>query len=149
MAVLLQASGVPFLALDTDPKRVAYGRSQAHAVSFGDVADPELHAALRLERAALVILTVDGAETALRAVTLLGQSCPQVPVLARARDVQTSARLLEAGALHAYPETIEASLHLGTSALQMLQVPPRIIEEVIQNVRDWGYRPVLDPTQDR
>lgn len=149
VAVLLQASGVPFVAFDTDPKRVAQGRADGHAVGYGDIADPDLLAAIHVERAALVILTVDDAATALRAVTLLRKACPQVPVIARARTLDESSELIEAGAAEAHPEAIEASLRLGATALHMLHVAPDAIEQVVQGVRDWGYRPVVEPGPDR
>ena len=149
VAVLLQASGVPFVAFDTDPKRVAQGRADGHAVGYGDIADPELLAAIHVERAALVILTVDVAATALKAVTLLRKACPQVPVIARARTLDESCELIEAGAAEAHPEAIEASLRLGATALQMLRVAPDAIEQVVQGVRDWDYRPVVEPGPDR
>ncbi len=73
---------------------------------------------------------------------MLGKVCPQVPVIARARNLDESGQLVEAGATHAYPETIEASLRLGATALQMLQVPAEEVDQLVQGVRDWGYRPV-------
>lgn len=144
VAVLLQSSGVSFVALDTDPKRVAQGRSDGHPVLYGDISDPGLLAALHVERAALVVITVDQAEAALRTLAYLRKLCPHVPIIARARDMETSAQLLAAGATHAYPETIEASLRLGAAALQILRVPADDIDSVIQDVRDWNYRPVCD-----
>ncbi|MCB1856084.1 MAG: cation:proton antiporter [Halieaceae bacterium] len=148
IAVLLHTSGVPFVAFDTDPKRVLQGRADGHAVFYGDVSDPELLATIHAERASLAVITVDEATTALRAVSCLRGICPQVAVIARARDLETSSRLLSAGALHAYPETIEASLRLGATALDMLQVSSSDIEKVIQDVRDWDYRPVQDTRPD-
>jgi len=149
IAVLLHSSGVPFLAFDTDAKRVAQGRADGHPVSYGDVSDPELLTAIHVERAALVVITVDKPTTALRAITFLRKMCPQVPIIARARDLETSTRLLDAGAVHAYPETIEASLRLGATALQILHVPSEEIDQVIQGVRDWGYKPVLEDERDK
>lgn len=149
VAVLLQASSVPFVAFDTDPKRVAQGRADGHAVGYGDIADPDLLAAIHVERAALVILTVDEAATALKAVSLLRKACPQVPVIARARSLDESGQLVAAGAAHAHPEAIEASLRLGATALQMLHVAPGDIEQIVQGVRDWGYRPVAETEPDR
>lgn len=148
IAVLLQARSVPFVAFDTDPKRVAQGRADGHAVCYGDIADPELLAAIQVERALLVLVTVDEASTALKAVTLLRAAGPQVPVIARARNLEESAALIQVGAAHAYPEAIEASLRLGATALQMLQVPADEVEQLIQGVRDWDYRPVADAAQD-
>lgn len=144
IAVLLHSSGVPFVAFDTDPKRVAQGREDGLPVSFGDISDPALLSTIHVERASLVVITVAEPSTALRAISHLSRVCPQVPVIARARDLVTSAQLRDAGAAHAYPETIEASLRLGAAALQILRVPGADIDQVLQGVRDWGYRPVLE-----
>ncbi|WAK00371.1 cation:proton antiporter [Methylobacter sp. YRD-M1] len=149
IAVLLHSSGVPFVVFDTDPKRVARGRSDGHPVSYGDISDLELLSAIHVERASLVVITVDKSTTALATISHLRRTCPQVPVVARARDLETSTRLLEAGAVHAYPETIEASLCLGATALQILQVPAEDIDQAIQDVRDWDYRPVLENERNR
>ncbi len=144
IAVLLHSCGIPFVAVDTDPVRVAQGRADGHQVFFGDITDPGLLAAIHVERASLVVVTVDGSATAMGAISYMRRACPQVPVIVRARDLASSTQLLDAGASHAYPETIEASLRLGASALQMLNVPVDEIDQVVQGVRDWGYRPVLE-----
>lgn len=143
IAVLLSLSGIPFMAFDADPQRVLRGRAEGHPVSYGDISDPGLLAAIAVERAALVVMTVDDPSAILRTISYLRRACPQVPTIARARDLDTSKRLLEAGAIDAFPETIEASLRLGATALEILQVPQDNIDQVIQNVRDWGYKPVL------
>ncbi len=144
IAVLLHSSGVPFLAFDVDPKRVEQGRADGLPVFYGDISDPELLAAIHVERASLVVFTVDRWPTSVAAIAWLRQKCPQVPIIARARDLETSSRLLAAGATHAYPEAIEASLRLGETALRILQLPPDDIASVVQEVRDWGYKPVLE-----
>ncbi|MCO6411479.1 MAG: cation:proton antiporter [Thiogranum sp.] len=147
VAVLLQSSGVGFVAFDTDPERVAQGRADGFKVLYGDISDPELLSAAHVERASLVVITVDDFTTALRTVAYLRSSCPQVPIIARARDLEASSRLLDAGATHAYPEAIEASLRLGATALQMLRIPTDDIDVIIQGVRDWNYKPVVEEDQ--
>lgn len=142
VAVLLHGNGVPFIAFDADPARVTQGRADGYPVFYGDIGDPALLSAIHVERASLVVITVDQPDTALAAVRHLRRQCPEVPVLARARDLAASTRLLEAGAVHAYPEIIEASLRLAGTALRMLDVPTEDVDEAIQAVRDWGYRPV-------
>lgn len=144
LAVLLHASGIPFVAFDTDPKRVAQGRANGHLVSYGDISDPGLLTSVHVERASLVVITVDKSAAALDAISYLCRTCPQVPVIARAQDLETCTRLLDAGAMHAYPETIEASLRLGAMTLQMLHVPSYDIDQIIQEVRDWGYKSVSE-----
>jgi monovalent cation:H+ antiporter-2, CPA2 family len=147
IAVLLQSSGVPFVAFDTDPKHLTKGRAEGHSVAYGDISDPELLSAIHVERAALVVITIDQSATALRAISFLRKICPQVPIIVRARDLETSSRLLHAGATQAYPEAIEASLHLGEIALNILHVPKEDIDQTIQDVRNRGYKPVLNETR--
>ena len=144
IAVLLHASGVPFVAFDTDPKRVAQGSADRHAVWFGDIADAGLLASIHVERAALIVIAVDDPDTAMKVMAYVSRTCPQVPVIVRTRDLETSSRLLAAGAAHAYPETIESSLRLGATALKMLNVQADLIDEMVQDVRDRGYQPILD-----
>lgn len=144
IAVLLQASGVPFVAFDTNPQRIAQGIADGHAVSYGDLSDPALLASIHPERASLVVVTVDASAAALRIVSQLKHLCPEVPVVARARDLEASSRLLAAGALHAYPDAVEASLRLGALALDVLRIPNDDINSVIQDVRDRNYTPILE-----
>jgi CPA2 family monovalent cation:H+ antiporter-2 len=149
IAVLLKSSGVDFVAFDTDSKRVQQGLADGHAVLYGDIADPELLAAARAEQARLAIVTVDSHAVALRAVAALRLHSPHLPVIARARDLTASSALIEAGAAHAYPETIEASLRLGAAALRMLHIPTADIDLMLQDIRDWDYQAVIEtPTRD-
>lgn len=145
IAVLLKSSGVDFVAFDTDPKRVQQGLADGHDVLYGDIADAELLAAARAERASLAVVTVDSHAVALRTLAAMRQHCPQVPVIARARDLEASSALMEAGAIHAYPETIESSLRLGATALRILQIPTADIDQMLQDIRDWDYRDVVEP----
>lgn len=144
IAVLLQSSGIACVAFDSDPKRVAQGRADGYQVFYGDLSDPELMVTIHAERAALIILTVDDSATALRTVTFVRSIAPHVPIVARASDLVATSQLLAAGATHAYPEAIEASLRLGATAMKMLRVPAGDIELIVQGVRDWDYQPVLE-----
>ena len=123
---------------------MAQGSADRHAVWFGDIADAGLLAAIHVERAALIVIAVDDPDTALKVMAYVSRACPQVPVIVRTRDLETSSRLLAAGAAHAYPETIESSLRLGATALKMLNVQTDLIDAMVQDVRDRGYQPVLD-----
>jgi CPA2 family monovalent cation:H+ antiporter-2 len=144
IAVLLKSSGVDFVAFDTDPTRVQQGLTDGHTVLYGDIADADLLAAARAERASLAIVTVDSHAVALLTVAALRLHCPHVPIIARARDLQTSSALIDAGAIHAYPEAIESSLRLGATALRMLQIPTIDIDQMVQDIRDGNYQPVIE-----
>lgn len=144
IATLLQASGIPFVAFDTHPDRVEQGRTYGHRVLYGDISDPELLAAAHAERATLVVLTIDHSATALRTVSHLRNTYPRVPVIVRARDLEASAHLLQAGATQAFPEAIEASLRLGAEALQMAGASADSVDLLMQGVRNRGYELVRE-----
>jgi len=70
-------------------------------------------------------------------------------VIARARDLVTSSALIEAGAMHAYPEAIESSLRLGATALRILRVPTADIDRMLQDIRDLDYQAVIETRANR
>ena len=80
IAVLLHSYGVPFVAFDTDLKRVAQGRAERHAVWFGDIADPGLLASIHVERASLIVIAVDSPATALGAMSYISRRGTSKPV---------------------------------------------------------------------
>jgi voltage-gated potassium channel Kch len=109
-------------------------------VQYGDISDPELLATAHAERASLVVLTIDQSATVLRTVSHLRNIYPHVPVIARARDLEACSHLLKAGATHAFPEALEASLRLGAEALKMAGAADESVELLMQGVRDRGYQ---------
>ena len=149
VAVMLKSSGVSYVAFDTDYGRVRQGQADGYAVQYGDIADPDLLSAARADLASLVILTVDAHDVSLRAVAALSRHCPHVPIIARARDLEASAALMSAGAAHAYPEMIEASLRLGATALNMLRVPTGAIDQTLSEIRERDYQPVVEDEESK
>ncbi len=146
VAMILRASGVPILVFDKDPARVAQGRADHLPVHYGDLADPELLAAAPVEHAALAIITVDHMPTAIAALAHLRHQYPQLPIIARAHDLEATAKLEEAGATRVFPEVVESSLRLGAEALQMLGVAAESTEGLLQGVRGTDYALVREPS---
>jgi glutathione-regulated potassium-efflux system protein KefB len=147
VATLLRASGIPNLVFDNDPVRVAQGRTDHLPVHFGDVADPALWAAVSAERPMLAVITVDHMPTAIATLKRLRYRYPQLPIIARARDLEAAAKLEEAGATRVFPEVVESSLQLGAVALQMLGIAVGDVEELLQGVRGSDYALVREPAE--
>ena len=122
-----------------DPARVARGKADGFPVFYGDIGDPELLSAAGAGRAELVVLTIDQGQAALRAVTLLRSAWPELRVIARARDLEASGRLLEAGATQAYPEAVESSLRLAGNALQMIGFAGGDVDLALRDARTGNY----------
>ncbi len=147
VAVLLHGSQVPFIAFDNDPVRVAKGKEDGFPVYYGDIADPNLLAAAHTEQASLVVLTTGQEHTTLEAVSHVRNNYPGIPVIARARDLETSGRLLQAGATLAQPETLESSLRLAADTLRMVGVPVDNIDLLLSGVRRCDYESVCSPEE--
>lgn len=149
VAVLLHTSGVPFVVFDTRPDRVAQGKKDGFPVYYGDISHPNLLDAADVERASLVVLTIDNGLIALRAISHLRNAFPHVPVISRARDLEDCGHLINAGASHAFPEILESSLRLGAIALQMLDVPRDNVDLLLNGVRRDNYDLVKDERNSR
>lgn len=139
VAVLLHQTGVPVLIVDKDPARVEQGRADGLPVFFGDISDPHLLEAIHMEQASLVVLAVDHPRTALRAMTHLRNAYPDLPVIARGKDLEGVGHLLAAGATRAFPEILESSLRLGAEALQILGVAGDDVDRLVEGVRSTRY----------
>lgn len=144
VAVLLNASKVPFVIFDNDPVRVAKGKEDGFPVYYGDIANPELLIAAHVEQAALLVLTVDRELTALHAISHVRNNYPGIPVIARARDLEASGRLIQAGATLALPEALESSLRLANDTLRMVGLPIDNVDTLLSDVRRKDYE-LVDP----
>ena len=147
VAVLLHSSGVPFIVFDTDPACVKQGHDDGFPVYYGDIGDLSLLTTIHAEYASLVILTIDHGPTAEQATSHIRNSFPNIPVIARARDLHAVGRLIEAGATHAYPEAVESSLRLGGLALEILNIPQDNVELLLDGVRSDNYK-LVEPLDD-
>jgi glutathione-regulated potassium-efflux system protein KefB len=139
VGTILASSGIPYIAFDTNPSRVAEYRDQGHPVYYGDIGDPQLLDTARLERVDLVVLTIDKGPVALRAASLIRNLAPRVTIVARARDLTMSEELLRAGVNKAHPEALEASLRLAAEALESLGIANEETELLLRGVRSADY----------
>jgi glutathione-regulated potassium-efflux system ancillary protein KefC len=139
VAILLHGSGVPFIAFDTDPARVAQGQKDGFRVYYGDISDPQLLVAAHAEQVELIVVTVDDVSTALRAVSHIRTGYLHLPVIVRARDLMSGGLLVRAGATLALPETLEASMRLGAAALEALGLTSDDVEQLLRSARREDY----------
>lgn len=143
IAVLLNASEIPFIALDTNPVHVMRGKADGFPVYYGDIGDPALLAAVQVQDASLVVLTIDNPASALRAMHHIRSDFPRVPVIARARDLEAASQLTRAGATEVYPEAVESSLRLAAMVLGQLGVTNDDVDSLLRGVRAQDYVPVI------
>ena len=84
---------------------------------FGDASRPEFVDKLNLGHASALILTMDDPVQVVRMVKRVRGWCPDLTIVARARDPEHAAELYKAGVTDAVPETLESSLQLSEAVL--------------------------------
>ncbi|MCS6879381.1 MAG: cation:proton antiporter [Geminicoccaceae bacterium] len=141
VAQLLEEAGIPWLALDLDPERVAEERRRGRPVFLGDAGRPEILARVRVDSAQALIVTLDQPATAERTVSAARRIAPALPIVARARDAAHARRLLDTGADAVVPETVEASLQLAGRAFEMLGLPAEEVQLRLARERDLLLAP--------
>ncbi len=139
VCLMLEKSGVPYLAFDQDPDRVALGLAEGRHVHFGDIADPHVLDAAGVGRAAAVVVTLNDVKAAERLVTTIRNFYPYVQIHARAHNLTNRDELLAHGVSYAVPDTAEASLHLGQSVLDALGQTADDVETLLHELRRDGY----------
>lgn len=136
VADMMKKHGQPYIAVDSDTDLVSEGRRRGYDVAFGDAAGGNALVKLGAENATAVIMTMDEPVSAHRIVKKLRAQCPNLPIIARARDATHAAALYRDGATHAVPETLESSLQLSEAVLVDLGVPMGPVIASIHEKRD-------------
>ena len=125
VAKQLTKAGQPYIAVDLDPRRIAQAQLRNLPLYYGDATNPEILAALHVERARAVVVAVDDPKAALHLVALLSYIFPNLKVYARARDEVHARQLEEAGAHIVVPELIATGVRLAGELLEPGPAPPK------------------------
>lgn len=117
VADMMETHAKPYVMIDTNPDLVMAAKRDGYRATFGDAARGDALTRLGVGTAPAVVLTMDEPVLAQRLVAKLRDTYPDLLIVARARDPDHAAALYRAGASHAVPETLEASLQLSEAVL--------------------------------
>jgi len=117
VAEMLAEHERPYVAVDSNIDAVKAARAEGFPLIYGDAARPEFLDKLNLGHASALILTMDDPRQSVRLVKRVRGWCPDLTIVARARDPEHAAELYRAGATDAVPETLESSLQLSEAVL--------------------------------
>jgi CPA2 family monovalent cation:H+ antiporter-2 len=144
VAEMLITHGQPYVAVESDIDAVAAARRQGYKILFGDISRPETLDRLNLGHARALILTMDQPVLAEHIVKRVRSWLPDITIVARARDPEHAARLYQAGASDAVPETLESSLQLSEAVLVDLGVAMGPVIASIHEKRDEFRRQIKE-----
>ncbi|HEX8978261.1 MAG TPA: monovalent cation:proton antiporter-2 (CPA2) family protein [Parasulfuritortus sp.] len=139
LARILEAEGVPFIALDDDPKRVREAAAAGDNVVFGDCTRAEVLTAAGLNRARAIVISFAHTPTALQVLATAHRLRPDAPVIVRTLDESDLDKLMAAGAVEVVPEVLEGALMLGSQTLLMTGIPLGTVLKRIRTMRELRY----------
>lgn len=140
LARLLEKEGFPYLALDLDPLRLREAVAAGERVHYGDSTQRAILEAAGLHNARLLVVALDDPAATMKILEHTRQLRPNMPVLVRTRDDSYLEHFQGAGATEVVPETLEASLMLGSHMLLLLDIPVAKIIRLMQGIRSDRYR---------
>ncbi len=123
VASMLTTHAIPYVAIDSDPDRVARARRDGQPVYWGDITMPALLRQVGVASARAVVVTMTARRAVDQVVATARAERPDLLIIARARDAAHAAHLYHVGASDAVPETVEASLQLSEAVLVDIGVP--------------------------
>lgn len=136
IAALLAAENIRYVALDLNAAQVERAKREGQPVFYGDATHSEILKKLGAEDARAFVVTADSPQVAERMVTLMRANWPNVPVHARARNIQHAAQLLDLGATDVVPEALEGSLQLAGRILAEIGLPDEAIDRRLAVARE-------------
>ena len=138
---MLDAQRIPYVAIDMDVNAVMMGREMGFNVVYGDATNRDVLCEFGLapRKVKSVVVALDNATTAKRAIIMAKSIAPRMKIFARARNLADSQILSAQGAHIALPETIESSLYLGYGVLEHAGVLDSDIEELLHSMRADNY----------
>jgi len=136
---ILTAGGVPYLALDSDPDRVAKARAEGNEVFYGDSSRLDVLKAAGAEQAAALVVTLDQYGSVEKLVSVMRQNYPTIPIYARARDRGHCESLRNTGATVVISEMLEAGLQLGGAVLKARGVANKEVMRLLYGIRKEYY----------
>lgn len=139
VARLLENENINYAAIDTDSFLVAKERKAGIPVYYGDSARMHVLGALGINRARAVIITHNDIRLALQTIQVVREINPDLPIIARAKNIEQVQKLEKAGANLAVAEMFEVSLQMGGALLKALAINEYEISRIIDMFRAEDY----------
>ena len=136
IADILQELDIPYLALDTNAKKVQKLKKQGYQIIYGDARKQQLWNLLISDTIESAIIAIDDHSATRHILRSLRGRFPLLPVIIRANDINDLPSLYQQGANYVVAETRESSLRIAEILLGKLSNIPTDAYSVITCMRD-------------
>jgi len=145
IAGVLRAAGIPYQAVDANPRNVQRAQGGGESVVYGDATQPTLLRRLGAEGAQVVAVAISDPLATRSVVSHLHSLAPQAQIIARTRYVADSDALYSAGASAVVAEEFEATLDMMSAVARAAGVPDGALARVADQLREEGYEALRAP----
>ena len=135
IARVLIAQGYTCTVLDHDAEMIEASRRFGYRVFYGDATRLDLLRTAGIAKAKLLVVAVDNVEQSLAIVDLAKAHYPDLPLVARARDVTHWNQLRDRGVMLVQREMFESSLSSARSVLEILGQSPEVSLQTVAKFR--------------
>ena len=141
---LLRANQVALTVLDHDPDQIDLLRKFGMKVFYGDATRIDLLKAAGAGKARALVIAIDGVAESLALVDAVRQNFPDLPIMARARNVSHLYDLMDRGVTIVEREMFEGALQLGQSVLRHLGFGAWHARQAAQKFKRHNVQSLLD-----
>ncbi len=131
----LLATGHRVSIIDIDTEMITVAKKLGFKVYFGDGTRLDILRAAGASHARAIVIAVDNPGAATRIAHLLHDTCPMVPIFARAFDRRHAMELVKAGTAEPIRETYESALAMGSEVMRRLGEGDNIVADTLADVR--------------
>lgn len=128
---VLNRAGIPFVAVDSDPNLVARERTCGNPVHFRDAVGDGLLHSLDAQSTPVIVVTLNDPDETLALVASVREQYPNVAILARGHDLETSRSLDLLGVSGVVSENVVASLELSRMALEKIGIGKDAVGDIL------------------
>lgn len=139
VAQMLEAEHINYVAIDMDSFLVSRERKRGMPVYYGDTTRLHVLNALGISRARAVIVTHNDTRVALQSITTIRELNHDIPIIARAKNIDQVQKLEAAGANLAVAEMFEVSLQLGGALLKSVGITDLEVARILDIFRAEDY----------
>ncbi len=141
---ILQSTGRPFTALESDLSQIDVVRRYGNKVYYGDASKLELLRAAGVDHARVLVLAIDDVEASVRTAEAVARHFPHITIIARARNRRHQYRLMDIGIRHICRETLLSSLAVSELVLKELGLCDEESHRVVDTFREHDARLMVE-----
>jgi len=139
MVDVLESLEVPMLVIESDAEQIDTLNKRKIPTLFGDAANSEVLMHASLEKARILVITVQTESASSLVITTAKNLNPRLPIVARASSQEGVRVLAKLGAQHTVQAELEEGLELISHALISLGFPLKEVYDYAESVRHDNY----------